>query len=151
MIANGAVKARPNRNGDYDGLLYNVATQPPATLKKCTDGLSQTFMWFETGGAPLWYKKGILDQNAPPEKMGGDSWANYENFYWLGNITDYVKNWGTGYMNIQSNNEVYSFHTGGAYFGMGDGAVKWINDDLDPEVFVSYFTRDSSDIINSSN
>jgi prepilin-type N-terminal cleavage/methylation domain-containing protein len=151
MIAAGSVKARPNRNGRYDGLLYNDADEPPAKLKKCTDGLSQTFMWFETGAAPLFYKKGVLDQGAPPEKMGGDSWANFENFYVIGNSVDYVKTWGTGYMNIHNNNEIYSFHPGGAHFGMGDGAVKWINDSLDPEIFVSYFTRDSNDIINDSN
>jgi hypothetical protein len=151
MITAGTVKARPNKKGTYDSLLFNKADDPPAKLKMCTDGLSQSFMWFETGAAPLWYKKGVMDQGTPPEQMGGDSWADFFNEYVTGNTANYVTTWGTGYMNLHNNNEIYSFHSGGAYFGMGDGAVKWVNDDLDPEVFVSYFTRDASDIINNSN
>jgi prepilin-type N-terminal cleavage/methylation domain-containing protein len=151
MIGNGSVKARPNRKGDYDGLFYNVAKESPAKIRQCTDGLSQTFMWVETGAAPLWYKRGILDPGNPPEKAGGDSWANYDNYYVLGNSKNYLTVWGTGYMNVHNNNEIYSFHSGGAYFTMGDGAVRWINDSLDPDVFVSLFTRDGNDIVSEQN
>lgn len=150
MIASGAVKARPNKKGTYDSLLFNKALEPAAKLKQCTDGLSQTFMWFETGGAPIHYIRGLEDK-VGGATFGGDSWANYNNYYVLGNDAQYITKWGTGYMNIHNGNEIYSFHPGGAHFGMGDGAVRWINDSLDPEVFVSYFTRDSNDIINDSN
>jgi prepilin-type N-terminal cleavage/methylation domain-containing protein len=151
MIAAGTVKARPNKKGTYDSLLFNKAVDPPAKLKSCTDGLSQTFMWFETGAAPVYYKRGMVDQGTPPEKPGGDSWANFDNFYVQGNSANYLTTWGTGYMNLHNNHEIYSFHTGGAYFGMGDGAVRWINDSMDPDVFVSFFTRDGSDVINEPN
>jgi prepilin-type N-terminal cleavage/methylation domain-containing protein len=151
MITKGAVKARPNRKGTYDSLLFNVATDRPAKLKFCTDGLSQTFMWFETGGAPIWYKRGVAQPGNPPETMGGDSWANFENFYVTGNTKDYLTVWGTDFQNVHNNNEIYSFHPGGAHYVMGDGAVKWINTDLDPDVFVSLFTRDSADIVSQPN
>jgi prepilin-type N-terminal cleavage/methylation domain-containing protein len=155
MIAGGQVKARPNKNGKYVSLLWNADSYtdtvfhpagPPAKLKYCVDGLSHTFMWFETGGAPIYYEKGIL-KDTSPAGIGGDSWADFNNYYVLGNFTGYLGLYGTAYMNMTNNNEIYSFHSGGAFFGMGDGAVKWINSDLDPDVFVSYFTRDSSDTI----
>jgi prepilin-type N-terminal cleavage/methylation domain-containing protein len=151
MIADGKVKARPNRKGKYVSLLYNALTngisEPAAKLKNCTDGLSQTFMWFETGAAPIYYERGQVSLNKPSEKMGGDSWANYENFYVIGNTQNYVTKWGTDFQNVHNNNEIYSFHNSGCYYTMGDGAVKFITNDLDPEVYVSYFTRDSNDII----
>jgi prepilin-type N-terminal cleavage/methylation domain-containing protein len=147
LIANGQVKARPNRKGKYVSLLYNVATDPPAKLKQCTDGLSQTFMWFETGGAPIKYEKGIAEQSTASEVPNGDSWANYDNFYVVGNVKNYLTVYGTQPMNYTNNNEIYSFHVGGAFFTMGDGSVKWINNDIEPDIFVSYFTRDSNDII----
>ena len=74
LIAAGQVKARPNRKGKYVSLLFNgfiVSSPPPAPtdpkagysedpakLKYCTDGTSQTFMWFETGADPIKYING---------------------------------------------------------------------------------------------
>jgi len=163
LIANGQVKARPNRKGKYISLLYNYmktgpeyATDPkkdcseaPATLKQCIDGLSKTFMWFETGAAPITYEKGVEEQKliTTAEVANGDTWANYDNFYVVGNIKNYITVYGTQPMNYTNGNEIYSFHVGGAFFTMGDGSVKWINNDIDPDVFVSYFTRDSNDTI----
>jgi prepilin-type N-terminal cleavage/methylation domain-containing protein len=151
MIADGKVKARPNRKGKYVSLLYNIARERAARIKSCTDGLSQTFMWFETGANPIYYLHGIRSESKPAETMNGASWADYDNFYVVGNVANYVQQCGTTPMNCHNNNEIYSFHVGGAYFVMGDGAVKWISNDLDPEIFVSYFTRDSNDTINESN
>ena len=149
MVTDGRVKKRLNTKGKekYVSLLFNVKTEPGAKIKQCTDGLSQTFMWFETGAAPIFYMKGVPSQSAPPEKMGGDSWANYENFYVIGNSDNYVTKYGTQPFNVHNNNEIYSFHSGGAYFVMGDGAVRWVNVDMDPDLFVSFFTRDCGDIV----
>jgi prepilin-type N-terminal cleavage/methylation domain-containing protein len=153
MISSNQVKARPNLKGKYVSLLWNAdppdstgPTGPPAKLKYCTDGLSHTFMWFETGGAPVYYLKGVVTLPTP-NGIAGDSWANYDNYYVLGNFSGYLSLYGTQYMNVTNANEIYSFHVGGAFFGMGDGAVKWISNDLDPDIFVSYFTRDSNDTI----
>jgi prepilin-type N-terminal cleavage/methylation domain-containing protein len=156
MIAAGKVKARPNRKGQYVSMLFNgMRTAPdpkagysedPAKLKQCSDGLSQTFMWFETSASPMLYKKGVPSQDKPDEKMGS-SWADYDNFYVIGNDLKYAEKCGTDFQNCHNNNEIYSFHKGGCFYTMGDGAVKFITDDLDPEIYVSYFTRDSNDII----
>jgi len=148
MITNGSVKTHPNSKGRYISVLWNldeadpVPTGPPAKLKQCTDGLSQTFMWFETGANPIHYLSG-----APTGKTtsAGQSWAQYTNWYVV------HKRCGNAFFNCENADEIYSFHVGGAYFGMGDGAVKFISTDINPDVFVSYMTRDSSDILNDSN
>jgi len=146
MISAGKIKARPNSKGKYVSLLYNPATERPAKLKNCSDGMSQTFMWFETGACPVLYKRGQVSLDKPDEKNSA-SWADYDNFYVIGNDDKYTEKCGADYQNCHNNNEIYSFHSGGCFYTMGDGAVKFINNDLDPEVYVSYFTRDSNDII----
>jgi prepilin-type N-terminal cleavage/methylation domain-containing protein len=153
LINAGQVKPRPNSNDRYDGLLYNTidnancATGPFARIKDVTDGLSQTFLWFETGGAPLYYRAGQAVTTGRPgaaasgETQGGDSWANYENWYVVHDRC------GSSFFNCHNNEEIYSFHVGGAFHGFGDGAVRFVQDSIDPDVYVSLFTRDSNDII----
>jgi hypothetical protein len=121
---------------------------PPAKLKSCTDGTSQTFMWFETGANPLRYIKGNrkFKSNGDDDLTGsGRSWADYLDWYVIhGAIPDGCYD----FFNCNNVDEIYSFHVGGAYFGMGDGAVRWIGIEIDPDVFVSFMTRDSNDILN---
>ncbi len=152
LIASGQVKARPNRKGKYISMLFNYmrsapdpkagCSDEPAKLKQCTDGTSQTFMWFETGANPIKYVN-----NVPTTTLttAGRSWAQYENWYVIHNRC------GTSMFNCNNADEIFSFHTGGAFFGMGDGAVKFISTDINPDVFVSYMTRDSADMVNDSN
>ncbi len=146
LINSGQVKARPNSKGKYVSMLFiNVTggyTDEPPKLKNCTDGTSQTFMWFETGANPIKYVN-----NAPTTTLttAGRSWAQYENWYVIHNRC------GTAMFNCNNADEIYSFHVGGAFFGMGDGAVKFISTDINPDVFVSYMTRDSGDVLNDSN
>jgi prepilin-type N-terminal cleavage/methylation domain-containing protein len=166
LIKAGKVKARfagPLDDDDekkkYCSMLYNRASKANGTteyakLKNCTDGTSQTMMWFETGGAPLKYVRGALVQGGPRatdvEIQGGDSWANDENEYWVhGDNSDPAK-CPDALMNCTNSEEIYSFHTGGAYFVFGDGAVHFVNTDINPDVFVSLFTRSGSDIVNES-
>src|SRR4051794_15679062 len=153
-INKGEVKPRPNSKGIYISLLWNQdsytdtayhSTGPAAKLKQCTDGTSQTFMWFETGANPLKYIKGIKQVAASGQDAltaSGKSWADYANWYVVhGAIPEQCYD----FMNCNNADEIYSFHVGGGYFGMGDGAVKWVGTDLDPDVFVSLMTRDSGD------
>ena len=50
-------------------------------------------------------------------------------------------------MNCTNDNEIYSFHIGGCNFTMGDGSVRLIQESLDPEVFMSLFTRAGADVV----
>jgi hypothetical protein len=125
-----------------------VETQFPK-LKQITDGTSQTMMWFETGGAPLFYKDGVQVNTGSGrpgatqtgETQGGESWANYDNWYVVHDRS------GSSFFNYHNNEEIYSFHVGGAYFGFADGSVHFVATSIDPDVFVSLFTREGADII----
>jgi prepilin-type N-terminal cleavage/methylation domain-containing protein len=152
LITAGKVKARPNTRKTYHSVLFNEVDTTTykteyAKLKNTTDGLSQTMMWFETGAAPVRWKNGVpvpedsSGNSQSGEADGGNTWADYANFYHVHNRC------GDAFFNCNNIEEIYSFHTGGAYFGFGDAAVHFINESIDPDVFVSLFTRDSSDVI----
>jgi hypothetical protein len=156
-IAAGKVRARPNSKGAYHSMLFNrldtsgsVPVGEYAKLKNTTDGTSQTMMWFETGAAPIKWKNGQevpvsgIGGGSSGETTGGTSWADYNNWYVIHDRC------GDSFFNCNNNEEIYSFHSGGAFFGFGDGAVHFISTDIDPDVFVSLFTRDSNDIVNNS-
>jgi prepilin-type N-terminal cleavage/methylation domain-containing protein len=153
-ISQNEVKARPNSKGRYVSMLWNedpanatATSGPVAKLKNCTDGTSQTFMWCESGANPLRFRRGIklLKANGDDDISGsGRSWADYFNWFVVhGDIPNKCYD----FINCMNIDEIYSFHVGGAYFGMGDGAVRWVGTDLDPDIFVSLMTRDSNDIL----
>ncbi len=148
QIAAGKVVARPNSKNGYHSILFNEANTTTmrsqyARLKNTTDGLSHSMMWFETGAAPVKYKNGQIDLAAQDagETQGGTTWADFSNWYVVHNRC------GDSFFNCNNNEEIYSFHSGGAYFGFGDGSVHFISESINPDVFVSLFTRDGNDII----
>jgi prepilin-type N-terminal cleavage/methylation domain-containing protein len=148
QITANKVKARPNTRGGYHSMLFNESNSSTvkseyAKLRYTTDGTSQTMMWFETGGAPVKYKNGAPDMSnaTANETQGGNTWADYANWYVVHNRC------GDSFFNCNNNEEIYSFHVGGAYFAFGDGAVHFVNTTIDPDAFVSLFTRDGNDIL----
>jgi prepilin-type N-terminal cleavage/methylation domain-containing protein len=159
MIDEKKVIPRANSKGGYvsvlwNSLTYTTSTQVPipehAYLKNTTDGLSQTMMWFETGGAPVKWKDGAplpvsqFGSGNSDETQGGESWADFANWYVIHDRC------GDSFFNCNNNEEIYSFHNGGAYFGFGDGSVHFISTDIAPDLFVSLFTRDSNDVVNGN-
>ena len=157
LITQGLVVPRPNSIGNYQSMLcphtrdsLNGVDRKPTNLRRpklsdTTDGTSQSFMWFETGGRPLKYVEGVpqMGLGGPVMTQGGFSWAQFENWH------DVHNRCGTSMMNCNNNEEIYSFHVGGCFFTMGDGAVRFVEDSVDPDVFVSLFTRDADDLIDA--
>ena len=152
LVRQGLVNRRPNSKGEYQSMLAvggnggsNDLVKPE--LRFCTDGTSQSFMWFETGGRPLRYSEGLQPvltaRGVPQETQGGHSWAEYENWH------DVHDRCGISMMNCTNHEEIFSFHVGGCYFGMGDASVQFLRADVDPNVFVSFFTRDAEDLANA--
>ncbi len=143
----GGTDANPISQIDSDPEAGTLYKPQYAKLKQTTDGLSQTMMWFETGGAPTHWIAGQKIEavgNNKDEVQGGDSWAAYGNWYVIHDRC------GDSFFNCNNNEEIYSFHVGGAFFGFGDGAVHYISTDINPDVFVSLFTRDSGDVVSNS-
>jgi prepilin-type processing-associated H-X9-DG protein len=115
------------------------------SLREVTDGTSTTMMFFEDAGRPDDWKQGVLVRTAGQASFSGISgtgWGDVENFFGVHDECG-----GGQMMNCHNNNEIYSFHQGGCNFVMGDGSVHFIQESLDPETFVSLFTRNGDDIV----
>ena len=48
---------------------------------------------------------------------------------------------GTCVMNCTNDNEVYSFHSGGANMLFGDGSVRFVRETISPQTFAALTTK----------
>ncbi len=109
-------------------------------LAEVTDGLSNTFVLFEVAGRPDSYLRGGTLE--PNRTISGARWADDEGPFWVHSMCN-----GTQLVNCSNNNEIFAFHTAGANFLYGDGTVRFHSEAIDPETFVSLFTRSAGDLV----
>ena len=122
------IKPRTNR----EGMLQNKPRKPGES----SDGLSKTILLFECAGRPFEYKDG---RASGITTVTGSRWADVESYY-------AIHDQRAGRMqNLHNNNETYSFHIQGCTYLFGDAAARFIDDGIDPEVFVSLFTASAGD------
>jgi prepilin-type N-terminal cleavage/methylation domain-containing protein len=151
------------------GMLQDV----PVAVRKVSDGLSQTFMFFESAGRPNLYDRnrqvvGEMQTNYSRNISPGTScgktcttplaasttiphrdtqWAD-EGVYGLwGNVFDPTKCPITSIMNCDNFSEIYSFHPGGAIFLFGDASVDYLQEDMNIDTFISLFTAAADDVV----
>lgn len=119
-----------------------------------TDGLSNTIMVSEDAGRPNFYILGKQMQygtsypwyrnGTPPtedNEGSGAGWADYgSEFYTDGDGSNQ-------HSNYSSNNEVYSFHPGGANHVFADGSVHFIKQSLAPSVFASLISFNGGEVL----
>jgi prepilin-type N-terminal cleavage/methylation domain-containing protein len=148
LISAGQVRERKNSKGLYQSMLSVHGREDGRVkpkLKDTTDGTAQSFMWFETGGRPFRFERGqqkFTGGNATlTSDQSGSSWANYFNWHSV------HERCGSSMQNCHNGDEIYSFHVGGCFYGFGDGSVRFVEDAIDPDVFVSLFTRDGDDVV----
>jgi hypothetical protein len=116
----------------------------PVKVRRVSDGMSKTYMFFESAGKPNHYFRGVrqTDKIAPPEY----EWASDQAHDIWGNYADQKKCPITTIMNCDNAHEIYSFHPSGAVFAFGDASVDFINESIDVDVFVCAFTRGANDV-----
>jgi prepilin-type N-terminal cleavage/methylation domain-containing protein len=145
----------PNNSYDTDlqGLgLVDVAVNPDGVLEvnlawsvaEIRDGTSNTSVIAECAGRPHEYQAGRL---AIVNGQTDGGWADRDNEY----ITHgYTANGltvnGPCHTNCTNNNEVYSFHSGGAMHVFADGSVHFIKQSMDIRLFVKLITRSGDDV-----
>jgi prepilin-type N-terminal cleavage/methylation domain-containing protein len=120
-------------------------------LKDVTDGTSQTMMLFEDAARPdLWVRNELRSATAAgaaQEPITGTSWGDPQSWFSIHYYNNKGYNCGSQVINCTNNNEIYSFHSGGAVFTFGDGSAHFINESIDLETFTSLFTRNADDIV----
>jgi len=123
----------------FEGMI----TDQPIPVRRVTDGLSKTFMFFECAGRPIEF----LHRNELGE-------AGTMHFRWADDAAYGI--WKpdadcglSTVMNCTNWDNIYSFHSGGSTFLFGDGSVDFLTDSLDVDTFVSLFTRSADDLSGS--
>lgn len=114
-----------------------------------TDGLSNTIMMSEQAGRPDYYigrtKQASNTAMTNPKFWG--AWASYQSVTaqgWNGAATPAAG--GVFAMNRCNSQGVYSFHNGGAMFGMCDGRTQFISESVSLGVLITLWTRDEDDV-----
>jgi prepilin-type N-terminal cleavage/methylation domain-containing protein/prepilin-type processing-associated H-X9-DG protein len=112
--------------------------QPSRTTSAMVaDGLANSFMLFEDAGRPAKY----VARTRRSGSTRGAGWADANSSF---EVHSLCRN--GSLINCRNDNEIYSFHTNGCNFLYGDGSVHFIVQDMDPETFVSLFTRQAGDV-----
>jgi prepilin-type N-terminal cleavage/methylation domain-containing protein/prepilin-type processing-associated H-X9-DG protein len=136
------------------GKLVGMLTDLPTPIRKVSDGLSKTFMFFESAGRPNLYdqtKKQTGTMYPPNPAPGAGAaqseyqWADPSVYAVFGNTLNsscFMPN----IMNCDNYQGIFSFHPGGAHMLLGDGSVSFINESIDIDTFTSLFTRGAEDI-----
>jgi prepilin-type N-terminal cleavage/methylation domain-containing protein/prepilin-type processing-associated H-X9-DG protein len=143
LISLGMISDRGTAANWYN--LFQPYWEGTSRLADARDGLSTTFMLFEDAGRPLKYLENRRrgDPNVTPkEPISGAEWASAEAEFWI-HHTCHVSQ----LFNCDNMNEIYSFHPNGANFLLGDGSVRFHDDSIHPETFVSLFTRAGGDLV----
>jgi prepilin-type N-terminal cleavage/methylation domain-containing protein/prepilin-type processing-associated H-X9-DG protein len=132
--------------------LKGLLQDTPTSLKKCSDGLSKTFMFFESAGRPYNYDRSKARVTTAPnislatgEMKDGYQWADSATYAVWGNGKDPNCPL-TVIMNCNNYQGLYSFHNGGGNELFGDGSVSFVTDNVDMDTFVSLYTRAADDV-----
>ena len=151
---------------EYDGGLGRGPNG--VALGKFTDGLSNTMLVGEDAGRPMVYN---FRKPVPNPKSGavlgtdwtkdGWGWADINNGFSLdGTGTNGINNdtssagvvtlapgGGTCFVNCSNDSEFYSFHTGGVHILLGDGAVRFLSENISGQTMIALATRGKNDIV----
>jgi prepilin-type N-terminal cleavage/methylation domain-containing protein/prepilin-type processing-associated H-X9-DG protein len=123
-----------------------IMTPIPCRVAQITDGTSQTFLAVEDAGRPALYRMG---RSATGEASAG-GWADPNVEIALDGSDTLTTGLGQGMgpcvMNCTNDNEVYSFHPGGASFAFADGSVRFIRDGIKNTTFAALVTKSAGDI-----
>jgi prepilin-type N-terminal cleavage/methylation domain-containing protein/prepilin-type processing-associated H-X9-DG protein len=129
--------------------LDGMITDHPNSVKKVTDGLSKTFMFFECAGRPNEMLRG-QDKGIPGNGGGGSMHWRWADDAAYGTWSPDDQCGVSSVMNCTNWDDVYSFHSGGANFLMGDGSVSFLAEDMTPDTFITLFTRSAEDVAASA-
>jgi prepilin-type N-terminal cleavage/methylation domain-containing protein/prepilin-type processing-associated H-X9-DG protein len=135
----------------------------PFPLTAITDGTSNTILMSECGGKPVGYNHmrqiyysevdGLrVDGSIEPVSSGGGAWGDMFTYSALAGAQCNNSGYRLGpcMINYTSNNEIYSWHTGGANFLFADGSVHFLSESTPAATIVALVTRAGGEVISGS-
>jgi prepilin-type N-terminal cleavage/methylation domain-containing protein/prepilin-type processing-associated H-X9-DG protein len=145
-----------------DPLNCGILKTTSVKLAEVTDGLSNTLLVVECAGRPQLYQVGrlVADGTTPKTWSGtssvnrpfptGGVWASHNKGFVIDgaqtNGNTAIRP-GTCSINCSNDNEVYSFHTGGAQALLADGSVQFLTASLPIEQLVAFASRGGSEVV----
>jgi prepilin-type N-terminal cleavage/methylation domain-containing protein/prepilin-type processing-associated H-X9-DG protein len=131
----------------------------PVRITTITDGTSNTMVISETGGKPVGYNHlrqiyksevdGLpVDGSIEPVSSGGGAWGDMFVYSALAGAQCNNSGFRLGpcMINYTSNNEIYSWHTGGANALFADGSVHFLPEATSAQVIVALVTRNGGEV-----
>ncbi|HVS39075.1 MAG TPA: DUF1559 domain-containing protein [Gemmataceae bacterium] len=109
------------------------------------DGESCTLLVAEGAGRPQIWQAGRATGNSPPNDKS--SWSAWNGNFIRGYSKDGKAMPGPCGVNCSNDNAVYGFHQGGAFGLLGDGAVRFLKQDMDVYVLYGLATRAGGEIL----
>jgi len=135
----------------------------PFPVTAVTDGTSNTIFMSESGGKPVGYNHvrqiylsevdGLpVDGSIEPVSSGGGAWGDMFCYASLAGAKcdNSGQRLGPCMINYTSNNEIYSWHSGGANALFGDGSVRFLSETIPVTTVIALVTRASGDIPGSN-
>ena len=134
----------------------------PFAITAVSDGTSNTIFMSECGGKPVGYnrKRQVyasevngkpVDGSTEPVSSGGGAWGDMFVYSALagGKCDDSGQRNGPCLINATSNNEIYSWHTGGANALFGDGSIRFLRDSTPAATVIALVTRAQGETLNT--
>lgn len=134
LVDRNQIQPRRNTNN-----LYGILRSRSVNADFVPDGLSNTFLLHECVGRPFDYRY----DGQGNFTITGAGWADQAAYY----IVHPPGNDCLQMMNCNNNNETFSLHPNGANFLYGDASVRFHQETIDSDTFVSLFTASESDVI----
>ena len=135
-------------------------------FRDVTDGLSYTILYAESAGRPFVYRGGKKIGGLPTNRTNAGGWSRPASDFSLdGSTRDGLATPGPCPMNCtngddvgslafplpyygtEGTSEIYSFHTGGANIGFGDGSVRFVSQNINIRELAKFVTRDGGDVL----
>jgi prepilin-type processing-associated H-X9-DG protein len=130
-----------DRAANYKGVLTkNYLTR----LADVTDGASQTILVTECAGRPKLWRAGRL---VPGGYASGGVWVGGTLTFGQGSSSDGATKPGPCAINCTNDQEVYSFHPGGANAVFADGSVHFLKANMGIRIFARLVTRDGGEVV----
>jgi prepilin-type processing-associated H-X9-DG protein len=134
---------------DAVGNLKGVMVQNSMTRRRdITDGLSNTLLLAEDAGRP---RQWLLRQAGPDQTIRGGPWVGATNpiSVW-GSTPDGVSRPGPCALNCSNDDEIYSFHPGGANTVFADGSVHFLQTGLTIRILARLVTRAGGEVVSET-